>query len=146
MGPGGGSRWRRSSSSPAGRELTGETGPPPAELLRPAPLGQAAFDEAVRAALRDLHRRDRLAASPLAGTALGPAAGDAIERALAQLGEEPRGDPLRRVLDRTYLRGAPSQEAAAELLGLPFSTYRRHLARATDRLVELLWAVEIGAN
>ncbi len=128
------------------RELTGETGPPPAELLRPAPLGRAAFGEAVRAALRDLHRRDRLAASPLAGTALGPAPGDAIERALVQLGEEPRGDPLRRVLDRTYLRGAPSQEAAAELLGLSFSTYRRHLARATDRLVELLWAIEIGAN
>ena len=35
------------------RELTGETGPPPAELLRPAPLGRDAFEEAVRAALRD---------------------------------------------------------------------------------------------
>ena len=54
------------------RELTGETGPPPAELLRPAPLGRDAFEEAVRAALRDVNRPDRLAASPLAGTALGP--------------------------------------------------------------------------
>ena len=32
----------------ARRELTGETGPPPAEMLRPPPLGQAAFGEAVR--------------------------------------------------------------------------------------------------
>ena len=31
-----------------------------------------------------------------------------------------------------------------EVLGLPFSTYRRHLARAHERLTDLLWAVEIG--
>ena len=50
------------------------------------------------------------------------------------------------MLERTYLRGAPSQEAAAEVLGLPFSTYRRYLARATARLVDLLWAVEVGTD
>ena len=44
----------------------------------------------------------------------------------------------------TFVRAAPTQEAAAEVLGLPFSTYRRHLATALDELVELLWAVEIG--
>jgi hypothetical protein len=49
-----------------------------------------------------------------------------------------------RVLDRTFVRPAPTQEAAAEVLGLPFSTYRRHLAAAVDDLVDLLWAVEIG--
>jgi DNA-directed RNA polymerase specialized sigma24 family protein len=48
------------------------------------------------------------------------------------------------VLDRTYVHAAPTQEAAAEVLGLPFSTYRRHLARAHERLTDLLWAVEIG--
>jgi hypothetical protein len=48
------------------------------------------------------------------------------------------------VIDRTFVRAAPTQEAAAEVLGLPFSTYRRHLATALDELVELLWAVEIG--
>jgi hypothetical protein len=30
------------------------------------------------------------------------------------------------------------------VLGLPFSTYRRHLGRAVERVVELLWAVETG--
>jgi hypothetical protein len=48
------------------------------------------------------------------------------------------------VLDRTFLRPAPSQEAAAEVLGLPFSTYRRHLGRAVERVVDLSWAVETG--
>jgi hypothetical protein len=31
------------------------------------------------------------------------------------------------------------------VLDLPFSTYRRHLARAIDRLVDVLWAVEVGS-
>jgi hypothetical protein len=128
------------------RELTGETGPPPAELLRPAPLGRDAFDEAVRAALRDVNRPDRLAASALAGTALAPDVRASLLTGIARLGDEPKGEPLRRVLDRTYLCGTPSQEAAAEVLGLPFSTYRRYLARATARLVELLWAVEVGTD
>ena len=35
-------------------------------------------------------------------------------------------------------------EAAAEVLGLPFSTYRRHLAKALEQLTDVLWAVEIG--
>jgi hypothetical protein len=42
------------------------------------------------------------------------------------------------------VRAAPTQEAAAEVLGLPFSTYRRYLARAIDEVTEALWAVEIG--
>jgi hypothetical protein len=128
------------------RELTGETGPPPAELLRPAPLGRDAFEEAVRAALRDVNRPDRLSASALAGTALAPDLRTSLLTGIARLGDEPKGELLRRVLERTYLRGAPSQEAAAEVLGLPFSTYRRHLARATERLAELLWAVEVGTD
>jgi hypothetical protein len=128
------------------RELTGETGPPPAELLRPAPIGREAFEEAVRAALRDVNRSDRLASGPLAGTALGPDLRASLLAGIARLGEEPKGEPLRRVLDRTYLCGTPSQEAAAEVLGLPFSTYRRYLARATARLVDLLWAVEVGTE
>ncbi len=128
------------------RELTGETGPPPAELLRPAPIGREAFEEAVRAALRDVNRPDRLATSPLAGTALGPDLRASLLAGIARLAEEPKGEQLRRVLDRTYLCGTPSQEAAAEVLGLPFSTYRRYLARATARLVDLLWAVEVGTE
>jgi len=66
-----------------------------------------------------------------------------LRDAIHHLGEERRGAEHRRVLETTYLARVPSQEAAAELLRLPFSTYRRHLAKATERLVEVLWAVEI---
>jgi hypothetical protein len=128
------------------RELTGETGPPPAEMLRPAPLGRNAFADAVCIALRELNQPDRLATSPLAGTALGPHVGEAVLAGIARLDDEPRGALLHRVLDRTYVRPAPNQEAAAQVLDLPFSTYRRYLARATARLVELLWSIEVGTG
>jgi hypothetical protein len=134
------------------RGSSGGTGPPPAGLLRPPPLDRARFGAAVRVALQALHRPDQLAVSPLMGSALaatagGPTAGQlrtTIDAAIACLGEEPKGDQLRAVLHRTYQRAAPTQEAAAEVLGLPLSTYRRYLARALDQLVDLLWTVEIG--
>ncbi|OFE15621.1 hypothetical protein BA895_22210 [Humibacillus sp. DSM 29435] len=136
----------------ARRELSGEQGPPPPELLRPAPLSLADFAAAVRAALTELGRPDRLAGSPLLGSALLPvestdrvhSLSTSLSEAIRALSDEPRGAEHRRVLDRTYLKGAPSQEAAAQVLGLPFSTYRRHLAQAQERLVEVLWSVEIG--
>ena len=134
------------------RELSGATGPPPQELLRPAPLGRERFAEAVRLALRDLRRPDRLRGNALMGSALAAGLdGASPDRLVAtllagieQIGQEPRAGTLHRVLDRTFVRGAPTQEAAAEVLGLPLSTYRRHLARALERLTDLLWAVEIG--
>ena len=67
-----------------------------------------------------------------------------IEGAIGVRAGQPQDAPLARVLDRTYRHGTLTQEAAAEVLDLPFSTYRRHLARALQRLADLLWAVEIG--
>ena len=155
-GPIGGWGWDRRRLDVRGlfemmshRELTGELGPPPAHLLKPAPLGRDEFDRAVRAALAALNRPDRLAASPLQGSALvgGPEPAELASCLIAAIGAlsaEPRGTEHRRVLERTYLHPAPSQEAAAELLDLPFSTYRRHLAQAVERLSDRLWAIEIG--
>ncbi|MCU7728496.1 ATP-binding protein [Actinoplanes sp. KI2] len=129
------------------REHQGGTGPPPESALRPPPLCRAEFDDAVRSALQNLHRPDRLAGCPLVGSRLGADAGEVRASVLAAVGRlagTPKGDQLRAVLNRTFVRAAPSQEAAAEVLGLPFSTYRRNLARAIERVTELLWAMEIG--
>jgi hypothetical protein len=130
------------------REHHGGTGPPPDSALRPQPLSRAAFGDAVRSALQNLNRLDRLAACPLVGSGLGADAGAvraSVVAAVGRLAGEPKGDQLRAVLHRTFVRAAPNQEAAAEVLGLPFGTYRRHLSRALDQLTEVLWAVEIGA-
>nr|BFE58341.1 ATP-binding protein [Dactylosporangium thailandense] len=131
------------------RGHTGGTGPAPAALLRPPPLNRGRFDASVRAALQSLHRPEQLAANPLIGSTL---AADAtqlratIEDAVAQLGNLPKGQQLQAVLHRTYVRPAPTQEAAAEVLDLPLSTYRRHLAKAVEHLTDILWAIEVGGG
>jgi hypothetical protein len=134
------------------RELTGEAGPAPEHMLRPPPLSRERFGESLRAALRELNQPDRLGRNALMGSRLAmdpdgvtPARlRTTLLAAIDQVAEEPREASSGRVLDRTYVHAAPTQEAAAEVLDLPFSTYRRHLARAHDRLTDLLWAVEIG--
>jgi hypothetical protein len=133
------------------RELSGETGPMPRELLRPPPLDRARFDEAVREALRLVHRPELLAESPLMGSRLldrpgagGEALAAALRGGVEALAGAPGDEELGAVLDRTFLWPAPGQEAAANALHLSFSTYRRRLAKALDALVDLLWAVEIG--
>jgi hypothetical protein len=63
--------------------------------------------------------------------------------AISRLGQQ-RNPALSKVLDRTFVRAAPTQEAAAQVLDLPFSTYRRHLGKAVDELTDALWSVEIG--
>jgi hypothetical protein len=135
--------------------LPGWEQPPPTNAER-APvqaLSQAEFAGAVRQALKDLHRDAALAANPLlssrvvhdrAGTPAGPdALRDLLEEAVAALRADPRDAKLERAVTRTYLRPAPTQEAAADVLGLPFSTYRRHLTRGVERVAETLWSWEL---
>lgn len=129
------------------REHCGGSGPPPESALRPPPLSRPAFGAAVRSALQQLNRPDRLAGTPLAGGRLGATPEQVratVCEAVRRLADEPKGDQLRAVLHRTFIRAAPTHEAAAEALGLPFSTYRRHLAKAVDQVTEVLWSMEIG--
>ena len=123
------------------REHSGSSGPPPESALRPPPLPKEAFAAAVRAALEQFTRPDRLADNPL-----GPDVRERVEAAIECLPDGAKGEHARAVLRRTFVRPAPSREAAAEALGLPFSTYRRHLAKAIDQLTELLWSQEIGTG
>lgn len=134
------------------RGHAGGTGPAPAALLRPPALNRPRFEAAVRNALQTLHRPDLLATNLLLGSALsatngGPTTAQlraTIEHAVTQLDNLPKGAQLRAVLHRTYVRPAATQEAAAEVLDLPLSTYRRYLAKAIEQLTDLLWTVEIG--
>ena len=43
----------------------------------------------------------------------------------------------------TYLEPAATQELAAERLGLPFSSYRRHLTTGIARVTAALWNREL---
>jgi hypothetical protein len=122
---------------------------PPAGLA----LSQAEFTAAVRAALRDLRRPEALAANPLAvarvvrdrgaGEPVAEVLEALLREAVASLQLDPRDEKLHRALDRAYLRPAGSQEAAAELLGVPVSSFRRHLARGSERVAAWLWEREL---
>lgn len=115
-----------------------------------AVLTQEEFTDAVRKALRHLSRHGELAANPLTRSRLlsgradpAHALRELLEDGIRDLGRDPRAGKPHRALDVTYLRGAPTQEAAAERLGLSFSTYRRHLIAGINRLCEDLWHREV---
>jgi hypothetical protein len=63
--------------------------------------------------------------------------------AVEALHEHRRDDKLLRAVERTYVRPAATQQRAAAALGLPFSTYRRHLTQGVDRVVAWLWDREV---
>ncbi|MCX6466237.1 MAG: ATP-binding protein [Pseudonocardiales bacterium] len=94
--------------------------------------------DAVRAALRDLTRPDRLAAHPLSDGRGAEELRTALLAAIDGLRAHPRDLKLHRALDRTYVHPAATQELAAEVLGLPFSTYRRHLTQGIARVAAVL--------
>ena len=117
-------------------------------------LSQPEFDDSVRQAMRDLRRPDLLARNSLLRTRLvhDRAGGEEptaetlktlLSGAVETLREHPRDDKLWRAVERTYVRPAATQERAAAALGLPFSTYRRHLSQGMDRVVAWLWDQEI---
>ena len=115
-------------------------------------LSKDEFGEAVREALKAYARPHRLAESPLLEARLvRDRDGEPVEalqallrEAAEQLDQGIRERPYFRALDLTYLRPAPTQAIAAERLDLPFSTFRRHLRRGVDHVVEALWKVETG--
>ena len=108
------------------------------------------YAAALKGALRDYSRVDLLAASPLLRSRLLAARGRVNPADLQALLSEtvdtlfasPRDEKLRRVIELTYFRPAPKQEAAADRLGLSFGTYRRHLTTALGRLARWLWDKE----
>ena len=110
------------------------------------------FESAVKNALRHYTQADLLAGNVLLHARLlthsgpGAATPQALRALLAETAEtlftSERDKRVYRVLDLTYFNPAPKQEAAADRLGLSFSTYRRHLTEGIDRLTEWLWQQE----
>lgn len=121
-------------------------------------LSQAEFATAVRDALRDFTDPAALAGSPLlrsrlvlsltSGEAAPAARIVALRKLLRETAEGLQDSPkllkFYRALHHTYLQPAATQEQAAEVLDLPFSTYRRHLRSGIEELTGRLWLREIG--
>lgn len=145
----------------AEREIatTPQVAPPSA---RPAlvVLSRPEFEEAVRHFLRDFRatRSDTLRYNPLLWSRLVAEQASAnadeakrvavlqtvVKEAAEKLHASPRQRKFYDALHHTYFQPASTQEQAAELLDLPFSTYRRHLKTGMEQLTQLLWQREIG--
>lgn len=132
------------------------TAPPPRTQTPLVVLSRDGFEEAVREALRAYARPYKLRASPLLASRLVRSAApeaeddtgrihalrDVIAEAAALLDASPREAPYGRALRAAYLQPSPTQHLAAERVGVPFSTFRRHLGRGMDHVVEELWRRE----
>lgn len=135
--------------------LSPESIRPPTPVVRPLALNQADFVAAVESALRDYTRPDILHNNPLlrshlvmqhADAATGGAV-SALRTLLKQAAEQLRASPKEvkffRAIYHTYIQPVPTQEQAAELIDVPFSSYRRHLKAGMTRIAEILWQAEV---
>ncbi|MFE3285444.1 ATP-binding protein, partial [Streptomyces sp. NPDC059233] len=116
----------------------------------PSPLSRAAFDQAVREALAHWRDPGAFAACALLRTRLAADLAEPVaelrallRRAVDDLAGDPRGVRAREALTAGHFSGAPTQEAAARRLGLPYGTYRRHLRQGLDLLCDALWQREL---
>jgi hypothetical protein len=121
-----------------------------------APLSRDEFLAALQKALRDIDRPaslydNMLLRSHLVQARVGATASplDRVAALQALLGEacealrnSPRDAKSYRALYHTYLQPEASQEQAALVMDLPFSTYRRHLKSGVHAIFELLWQTE----
>jgi hypothetical protein len=131
---------------------------PPLPTERLVVLSQEEFADAVEDALRDYVRPDMLRGNALfrsrvvierAGADAGDSARSAALRSLLkeaaeQMRESPKENKFYRAVYHTYIQPAATQEQAAELLDVPFSSYRRHLKSGVTRIGEMLWQAEVS--
>jgi hypothetical protein len=121
-------------------------------------LSRPDFENAVRDVLHHFVRPDTWHTNPLLRSRLvvervGTEAEDAaritalqaiLKETADRLQSSPRELKLYRAIHHTYFQPAFSQEQAAELLDVPFSSFRRHLKAGVIRITELLWQQEIA--
>jgi hypothetical protein len=148
------SEWlERTAARELGQHVALEAAAPAAELSRQE------FAASVKQALRDLHRPHELVRNPLTASTMvqerlreqeegrpDRVLRDLLYDAARVLESDPRDGSRFRVIDRTFLRPAPSQEKAAELLDLPFSTYRRYRDRGLEVITDWLWELDLGRS
>lgn len=144
----------------AQREISDES--KPASMPQPQRtllvLNEEEFSWAVSQALKHLHDSSALQANPLLRSRLVTekvrpntheleyqvVLVNILTSMVTKLSENPRTEKYHPAVYRTYISPARSQEQAAEMLGLPFSTYRRYLKRGTNWIIQQLWQMELS--
>lgn len=123
-------------------------------------LSEEEFGDSVHQAVKYYHQPDQLLSSPLLRSRLVlrmimPDMKDLdklkilkarIDLALKEIEDSPIDGKYHRVLYRTFINPVGSQEKVADFLNMSFSTYRRYLKTALEKLVKLLWNMEMEKN
>ncbi len=122
-------------------------------------LSESVFADGLKDAFKHMARPGGLRGNPLLGCrmvqeaagstgATDAARSDALKQLIvthaALLEGNARDVKLYRAFYHTYIKPAVSQEAASELIDVPFSSYRRHLQSAAERITSTLWQQELG--
>lgn len=71
---------------------------------------------------------------------------DKIKKAVTWFETSPKDETFYRILYRTFINPVGSQEQTADFLYMSFSTYRRNLKKAIEKISDLLWLEEKGLN
>ena len=137
-------QWVEHRARAVAEPVTGWTAGSGAE--RGDDLPRDVFEEGVVEALRTWRSPREFATSVLLRSRLvPPGAADsvaelrgAITAALDALPVDPAGVKAHEALTATYFSGSRTHKATARRLGVPYGTYRRHLALGKERLIERL--------
>jgi hypothetical protein len=71
---------------------------------------------------------------------------DKLAKTITSLENSPKDEALHRVLHRTFINPVGSQEQTADFLYMSFSTYRRQVKKAVERVADVLWLEEQKTN
>jgi chaperonin cofactor prefoldin len=118
-----------------------------AEAVSILVLSQDEFDTSVQHAIRNYHQTDQLLNNPLLKSRLVlKMLKHVLDQALKEIELSPVDGKYYRILYRTFINPVGSQEKVADYLNMSFSTYRRYLKSAMDKLVRLMWNMEVNLN
>lgn len=140
------------------REIGEEVGTSEKMHLQVMVLSEDDFAVSVYEALKDFHDEKKLRNNPLLRSRfiiekaetitdidiLLASLRDCLIDATDKVKESPKDEKLHRILFRTFFNPVGSQEQAADFLNIPFSTYRRYLRKAVNKVSNQLWTLELA--
>jgi len=141
-------------------EMVGQYDEASTEAVTMLVLSEEEFDESVQQAIKSYHQSDLLLSNPLLKSKLVlnkvtkemkdydkiKILKSFIDQILKEIAESPVDGKYHRILYRTFINPVGSQEKVADYLNMSFSTYRRYLKTALEKLVRLLWKLEMEKN
>jgi hypothetical protein len=138
------------------REINDEETPLTKPPTLEAALTEQTFTDSIYEALKQLNNPKKIIGNPLlkcrfvqdanhadaSDINLALTLADKLTTTIASLESSPKDAALHRILYRTFINPVGSQEQTADFLYMSFSTYRRQVKKAIERIADMLWLQE----